>query len=77
MGEIISLILAFCSGKAKKISGGTIDNVVTCDANGNPKDSGYSINDIITSGNHPFRADEQARHQRVLRSARRHLALAR
>ncbi len=50
MGEIISLILAFCSGKAKKISGGTIDNVVTCDANGNPKDSGYSINDIITSG---------------------------
>ena len=50
MGEIISLILAFCSGKAKKISGGTIDNVVTCDANGTPKDSGYSINDIITSG---------------------------
>ena len=50
MEEIISLILAFCSGKAKKISGGTIDNVVTCDANGNPKDSGYSINDIITSG---------------------------
>lgn len=50
MGEVISLILAFCSGKAKKISGGTIDNVVTCDANGNPKDSGYSINDIITSG---------------------------
>lgn len=50
MGEIISLILAFCSGKAKKISGGTIDNVMTCDANGNPKDSGYSINDIITSG---------------------------
>lgn len=50
MGEIISLILAFCSGKAKKINGGTIDNVVICDANGNPKDSGYSINDIITSG---------------------------
>ena len=50
MGEIISLILAFVSGKAKKISGGTIDNVVTCDANGNPQDSGYSIDDIITSG---------------------------
>ena len=31
----------------------------------------------VHHAHHPFCADEQARHQRVLRSARRHLALAR
>ena len=50
MGEIISLILAFCQnavkGKANKISGGTENNVLTCAANGNPKDSGVAISTL-------------------------------
>lgn len=54
MGKIIALILAFCQnavkGKADKVSGGTTDNVLVVDANGNPSDSGHSINDVITSG---------------------------
>lgn len=54
MNEVISLILAFCQnavkGKASKISGGTANNVLVCDQNGNPKDSGHSIDDVITSG---------------------------
>ena len=52
---IFSLILAFCQnavkGKASKISGGTANNVLVCDQNGNPKDSGHSIDDVITRGN--------------------------
>lgn len=61
--NVLSLILAFTqnavkgkadisvvNGKADKVSGGTANNVLVCNASGNPADSGYSIDDVITSG---------------------------
>ena len=52
--NVIALILSFVQnavkGKAAKVSGGTPNNVLVCDANGNPTDSGYSIDDVVTSG---------------------------